>query len=35
LLDSVVIDRKIPIGSRQVDLSDHNGYISTIRVRPK
>ena len=35
LLDSAVIDRRIPIGNRQVRLSDHNGYISTIRVQPK
>lgn len=34
LIDSAVIDRKISIESRQVRLSDHNGYISTIRVRP-
>jgi endonuclease/exonuclease/phosphatase family metal-dependent hydrolase len=34
VLDMAPIDRKIAIGRRETHLSDHSGYISTIRIKP-
>jgi len=35
VVDTVVIDRKIRIGERETRLSDHTGYLSTIRITPQ
>jgi len=35
VLDTVAIDRKVPVGGRETRLSDHTGYLSTIRVTPR
>jgi len=35
VMDTVVIDRKIRVGDRETRLSDHTGYMSTIRITPQ
>jgi sphingomyelin phosphodiesterase 2 len=34
LVDLLTIDRKIPLPAGETRLSDHNGYMSTIRIKP-